>query len=169
MNREQRRRYNKAHKTNYTKQEFDMMIAVDRIKRGIAEFDDLDLPRNFMHMDNTELCPDGTEVKLNFESLEARCKTVDASNKLFRDWVEEAKKDPDRIYHLTREGARNSLVCLEEDDREVELDGKMVKAPRWLFDLMADIFIFVQGKWVSPAAVDKKFFVPYSEIRPSNK
>lgn len=169
MNREQRRRYNKAHKTNYTKQEFDMMIAVDRIKRGIAEFDDLDLPRNFMHMDNTELCPDGTEVKLNFDSLEARCKTVDASNKLFRDWVEEAKKDPDRIYHLTREGARNSLVCLEEDDREVELDGKMVKAPRWLFDLMADIFIFVQGKWVSPAAVDKKFFVPYSEIRPSNK
>lgn len=169
MNREQRRRYNKAHKTNYTKQEFDMMIAVDRIKRGIAEFDDLDLPRNFMHMDNTELCPDGTEVKLNFDSLEARCKTVDSSNKLFRDWVAEAKKDPDRIYHLTREGARNSLVCLEEDDREVELDGKMVKAPRWLFDLMADIFIFVQGKWVSPAAVDKKFFVPYSEIRPSNK
>lgn len=169
MNREQRRRYNKAHKTNYTKQEFDTMIAVDRIKRGIAEFDDLDLPRNFMHMDNTELCPDGTEVKLNFDSLEARCKTVDASNKLFRDWVEEAKKDPDRIYHLTREGARNSLVCLEEDDREVELDGKMVKAPRWLFDLMSDIKILHNGDWKPVGLVDRESVQKFTEIKAQSK
>ena len=72
MNREQRRRYNKKNKTNYTKEQFETMIALERLKNGIFDLSDLQLPKDFIHMDNKELVPDGTEVKLNFDSLKER-------------------------------------------------------------------------------------------------
>lgn len=165
MNREQRRKYNKAHKTNFTKQEFDMMIAIERIKKGIPNFEDLDLPQDFMHIDNTELCPDGTAVKLHFESLELRCQHIDKTNELFRQWVEEAKKDPDKIYHITREEARHSLVCLEEDERYIEIDGEKKRAPRWLFDLYSDLEILHNGNWIQVGLVDSETLQKYSAIQ----
>lgn len=156
MNRAQRRLYNKKNKTNYTKEQLDTMMAIERIKNGVFDLSDLKVPQDFIHMDNTELVPDGTEVKLNFESLEARCTHVDKSNELFRNWVAEVKKEPDKIYHVTREEAKNSLVCLAEDEREVEIDGKKVKAPKWLFDVYADVFVKdeIDGVWKSLSVIE---------------
>ena len=166
MNREQRRRYNKKNKTHWTKEQFETFLALERLKSGNYDLSNMDLKdHEFIHVDNTELAPDGTEVKLNFNSLDYRCEHVDSTNEYFRNWVAEAKKDPDKIYHITREGARQSLVCLEEDDHEVELDGKMVKAPRLLFDLYADLTFLYEGNWVPLGTVDDETFRKYKEVR----
>lgn len=165
MNREQRRRYNKKNKTNYTKEQFETMIAFERLKNGNYDLSDLKLPQDFAHIDNYELAPDGTEVKLNFASLDFRCSHVDATNEYFRNWVAEAHKDPDKIYHISREGAHNSLVCLEEDENYVELDGKQVKAPRILLDIYSDCFVEYEGKWVPLGTVDEDTFRKYTEVR----
>lgn len=166
MNREQRRRYNKKNKTHWTKEQFETFLALERLKRGNYDLSNMDLKdHEFIHVDNTELAPDGTEVKLNFDSLDYRCNHVDKTNEYFRNWVVEAKKDPDKIYHITREGAKQSLVCLEEDDHEVELDGKMVKAPRLFFDTYADLLFEYEGNWVPLGSVDDETFRKYTEIR----
>lgn len=157
MNREQRRLYNKKNKTKYTKEQFEMMLAVERIKNGNFNFNDLKLPQDFVHMDNTEIAPDGTEVKLNFESLDYRCSHVDKTNEYFRNWVAEAHKNEDMVYHITREEAKNSLVCLAEDDHEVELDGKKIKAPKLLFDLYSDLLVQDKsdGVWKSVSLIEE--------------
>lgn len=170
MNREQRRRYNKKNKTHWTKEQFETFLALERLKSGNYDLSNMDLKdHEFIHVDNTELAPDGTEVKLNFNSLDYRCDHVDKTNEYFRNWVAEAKKEPDKIYHITREGAKQSLVCLEEDKRTVELDGKEVEAPKWLFDLMADLLMFNGEQWVSPAILDDEPFRKYTEIKGINK
>ena len=170
MNREQRRRYNKKNKTHWTKEQFETFLALERLKSGNYDLSNMDLKdHEFIHVDNTELAPDGTEVKLNFNSLDYRCDHVDKTNEAFRNWVAEAKKEPDKIYHITREGAKQSLVCLEEDKRTVELDGKEVEAPKWLFDLMADLLMFNGEQWVSPAILDDEPFRKYTEIKGINK
>lgn len=165
MNREQRRRYNKQNKTNYTKEQFEVMLAFERLKNGNYNLSDLKLPQDFAHVDNYELAPDGTEVKLNFSSLDFRCSHVDATNEYFRNWVAEARKDPDKIYHISREGARNSLICLEEDENYVELDGKQVRAPRILLDLYSDVLVEYEGKWVPLGTIDEDTFRKYTEVR----
>lgn len=165
MNREQRRRYNKKNKTNYTKEQFETMIALERLKNGIFDLSDLQLPKDFIHMDNKELVPDGTEVKLNFDSLKERCKNDDATTEYFRNWVERESENPDKIYHITREGAHSSLVCLEEDVNFVELDGKQVKAPRLFFDLFSDIKVFVEGEWQLVGLVDEDTLRKYTEVK----
>ena len=169
MNREQRRRFNKKNKTNYTKEQFETYIAMERLKRGIFDLSDLQLPKDFVHMDNKELAPDGTEVKLHFDSLNERCKTVDSSNEYFRNWIAKAKEEPDKIYHITREGAHSSLVCLVEDENYVELDGKQVKAPKLLFDLMSDLEMQVGDKWVQIGLIDEDSFRKYTEVKIANK
>ena len=166
MNREQRRRYNKKNKTHWTKEQFETFLALERLKSGNYDLSNMDLKdHEFIHVDNAELAPDGTEVKLNFDSLDYRCNHVDKTNEAFRNWVAEAKKEPDKIYHITREGAKQSLVCLEEDKRTVELDGKEVEAPKWLFDLYADFLVFYEGSWVPLGSVDDETCRKYTEVR----
>lgn len=165
MNREQRRRYNKEHKTNWTKQDFETYLALERLKSGNYDLSDLDLPQNFIHVDNIELAPDGTEVKLNFDSLESRCKMADETNEYFRNWVAKAKEEPDKVYHISREGTHSSLVCLEEDENYVTLDGRTVRAPQLFFDLYADLLIQYNGKWVPVGLIDDTTFRPYTELR----
>ena len=167
MNRKQRRLFNKTNKTNFTKAEFEAMLNLERIKSGNFGFEKIELPkdREYKHYDNEELAPEGIEVKLNFDSLEFRRNHVDATNKAFCDWIGEAKKEPDKIYHLTREGARSSLVCLKEDQRTIEIDGKRVDAPKWLFDLYADLLFEYKGKWVSLGEVDDNLFKDYIVLK----
>lgn len=165
MNREMRRKLNKQNKTKFTKEEFDYMVALERIKNGVLDLSDLTGAGSYVHIDNEELAPNGTAVKLNFDSLEYRVKNVDKTNEYFRNWVAEAAKDKNKIYHITREGAKQSLVCLEEDDREVELDGKTVKAPKVLFDLYSDLLVEYNGKWVLLGSVDENTFKDYVSVR----
>ena len=149
MNRKMRRQYNKAHKTNFTRQDFDMMIAINRLKNGNYDLSDLEIPNDFIHMDNIELAPEGTQVKLNFDSLDFRCQHVHSSNALFRQWVEKAKQNEDQIYHLTREEGKNSLVCLQEDAEYIFVDGQEVARPKWLFDVYSDLLFLDEkdGQW----------------------
>ena len=167
MNREMRRRYNKQNKTHYTREEFDMMLAVHRLKNGNYNLSDLKLPQDFIHMDNTEYAPDGTAVKLNFDSLNFRCSHVDKTNALFREWVAEAEKDKDKIYHITREKTRNSLVCLEEDKRTTEIDGKTHDCPPWLFDIYTDLLLEDKkdGVWKTLGEIENAQEETYVEVK----
>lgn len=167
MNREMRRRYNKKNKTHYTKEEFDVMMAVERLKSGNYNFSDLKLPQDFIHMDNIEYAPNGTEVKLNFDSLNFRCSHVDKTNAFFREWVEQASENKDKIYHITREKARNSLVCLEEDKRTIELDGEIKECPPWLFDVYADLLFEDKkdGVWKTLGEIETLTGDTYVEVK----
>ena len=156
-NRAQRRLFNKKNKTNYSKSEFEMMLALERIKNGNFNLSDLDVPKDFIHMDNEELAPEGTLVRLNYERIQERFRRggVDETNLAFRTWIEENK---DKEFHLTREGTSQSLVALQEDEREVELDGVKHKAPKWLFDLYSDLLLKDEsdGQWKMLSQIDPK-------------
>ena len=104
-------------------------IAIRRLQSGIADSKDIEILRNsnFAHLDNVEACPDGTKCKLNVEGIQSRPQK-DLTDK-FKDWVEANKE---KEFTITREGARNSLVCLAEDETE----------PKWLFDLYTDLLIY---------------------------
>lgn len=146
MNRAERRAFNKQHKTNYTKQELETAMALARLQsgQGLEESMIKNLVENGVaHLDNYELVPDGTEVMLNYEEIQRRPQQ-DLTDE-FKNWVEENKE---KVFHLTREGSQNSLVCLEEDMRKAVLDGEEVDAPRWMFDLYSDIMVKYNGEWV---------------------
>lgn len=139
MNREQRRLYNKKNKTNYSKEELDVMEAYDRLKRGNFNMSDLKyLPKDLVHKDNTLLVPDGTKVKLNKTAILSRTKGI---TEKFISWI---NKHSDDIFTVTREEGKNSLVCLVEDVEEEEnFDEKGNKLPhvKWLFDVYSDLLI----------------------------
>lgn len=150
MNREQRRAYNKQHKTKYTREDFDTALALARITNGQFDFNDVARAHNFVHIDNTELAPDGTVVKINYEDVYKRPQE-DLTDE-FKEFVE-ANKDTE--FHLTRESAKDSLVCLEEDVRYAEIDGKQVVKPKFLFDLYSDLLIKTEDGFKPPYEVDE--------------
>lgn len=154
MNREQRRRLNKKNHVNWTKEEWMGYFAYQRLKSGASLTSLDDVPSGILHIDNTDLVPDGKLVKLNYEEIKSRFdkKPTDYSEE-FKEWVE---KNKNKKFHVTREGAKNSLVCLEEDQREKEIDGKVVKVDKWLFDCVNDLLIQKKGEWVTPYSIMKE-------------
>lgn len=160
-NRAQRRAFNKKNKTKLTKEEYETLLALERIKHGNFDLRGLDLPYDVVHMDNEELAPVGMPVMLNYERIQERFKkgAVDETNAPFREWVESNK---DKVFHLSREGVSKSLVCLEEDLREVEIDGEKKRAPQWLFDLYSDLLIQDKdGEWKMLSQLDSNMDTYY--------
>ena len=129
MNRQQRRLYNKQHKTNYSKQDFDIAEAFRRVKEGNMDLSDLDLPYDVMHLDNEEIAPSGIKCKLNVEGIMKRPVTM--LNEEFVKWVYE---NQDKEFTLSRENVKNSLGGLAEDCAEAE--------NKKLFDLFTELLIF---------------------------
>ena len=138
MGRAERRAYNKKHKVNLTREEFDARIALARIQAGNCDFSDLKISNDFAHMDNYELAPDGCVCRLNYEAIMSRPQADKMPD--FLQWVEEHK---DVDLHLTREDSVNSLVCFEEDERyrENPETGEKERIPRWCFDTYTDILV----------------------------
>lgn len=153
-NHAERRRYNQKHKTNYTKLDFDVQVALARMQSGLGVEESMlkELAENGMvHLDNEELVPTGTPVKINADEI-LKQKRDDRTEAFFK-WVEENR---DKVFHLAREDNKQSLVCLEEDVRYVELDGKDKIADKWLFDLYTDILVEYEGEWIPVFAYDQK-------------
>ena len=138
MGRAERRAYNKKHKTNLTREQFDAMVAIARIQSGIYDFSDLSVGSDFVHMDNSELVPEGCACKLNYDAIMSRPQADKIPE--FLQWVEEHK---DVELHVTRESAVNSLICFKEDERyTVDSEtGEQTRISPWLFDVYTDILI----------------------------
>jgi hypothetical protein len=138
LGRAERRAYNRKHKANLTREQYDSLIALARINSGNFDFSDLQVSPDFMHADNTELVPEGCACKLNYDAVMKRPKAD--KNPDFLQWVEEHK---DVELHVTREGATNSLICFKEDIRYKEdpETGEQVRVEPWLFDTYTDILI----------------------------
>ena len=138
LNRAQRRQANRRFRTNYKRQDFDLFIAVERLKHGITDLTDLDIPTELMHLDNTDLAPDGTKVMLNADAILSRKANM---NQLFLDWVRFYRN---KVFTITREDAERSLVALKEDDG-LHYEGEETKeerpTQRWLFDLYTDLLV----------------------------
>lgn len=149
MNREQRRKFNKKHKTKFTKEQFDMMFAIERLKRGDLNLSGLDLPHDFAHMDNTELVPEGTLCKLNYEAIKARfVKNAAGYQEGYKEWVEQHHEEE---FHVTREFAEHSCVCLKEQVEVAEENGLL----KFLWDLYADLlFQDANGVWRPLSQID---------------
>lgn len=149
MNREQRRKFNKKHKTKFTKSEFDLMLAIERIKQGNLNLSGLDLPYDFAHMDNTELVPEGTLCKLNYAALQERFqKNSTGYQEGYKEWVERHHEEE---FHVTREGAELSCVCLKEQVEHAEEEGVL----KFLWDVYADLLFQDENKeWKPLSQID---------------
>lgn len=137
MNRQQRRNYNKKHKTHYTKEQFQLAEAITMLKTGKISEEDLKLLyNNGAIIDNEDLAPEGALVKLNYERIKEQHE--ERGLPLFLEWVEENK---DKEFHLTREEGKRSLVCLKEDcDSLSQIKGEH-RQP-WLFNIYTDLLFF---------------------------
>lgn len=138
LNRAQRRQANRRFRTNYKRQDFDLFIAVERLKNGITDLSDLDIPAEIMHLDNTDLAPDGTKVMLNADAILNR---KDKMSQRFLDWVRFYRN---KVFTITREDTKRSLVALAEDDGlhyENEENKEEMPPQRWLFDLYTDLLV----------------------------
>lgn len=138
MNREQRRRFNKKHKTNFTKAEFDQFEFYQRLKAGEVSLDELSQLPEGMHLDNEELVPEGIPVKLAYDDIMSRPKKGLTNE--FLTWIEEHK---DEVMHVTRKNAQSSMVCLSEDkpwlkENYTDEDTNIGHVP-WLFDIWSDL------------------------------
>ena len=153
MNRQQRRLYNKQHKTNYSKQDFDIAEAFRRVKEGNMDLSDLDLPYDVMHLDNEEIAPSGIKCKLNVEGIMKRPVTM--LNEEFVKWVYE---NQDKEFTLSRENVKNSLVGLAEDCAEGE--------NKKLFDLFTELMIFDEQnqEYVMPEVLQTRKYEPINDI-----
>lgn len=139
MNREQRRRFNKKHKTNFTAANFQAYELYRKLQQGTLDTKDIDpaLLGSVIHIDNEEMVPEGTPVKLAYDNIKARPQN-DLTDK-FKEWIEEHKG---QILHVTREEANSSLVCVQEDVKYVkehftDEDRNIGHIP-WLFDIYSD-------------------------------
>lgn len=155
MNREQRRRMNKKYHVNYDANEWAMIELYQKVRAGDLDVKDLgELSpevRSGIHIDNEELVPEGTEVKLNAKDILTR--PVKGVTQQFRDWI---KEHEDQIFHVTREQAQSSLVCLAEDvgwvkeNLKDEDKGNIGHVP-WLFDIYSDLLYYSASsdKWIT--------------------
>lgn len=145
---------NRGKSKKLTMADIESYFMVQRLRHGLVTEKDIEKMGSYgiQHFDNENRFPNGTEVKLNYNNIKNRPEG-DLTEE-FLAWVEENK---DAEFHLAREKNKNSLVCLEEDNREKEVDGEIVKCPKWLFDLYSDLLVKNEetGEWVDPWSVDE--------------
>lgn len=162
MNREQRRKLNKKHHVNYSKEDWAMIELYSKVRAGDLDVQDLtELDpelREGIHIDNEELVPEGTEVKLNAKDILSR--SSKGVTEQYRNWIKAHEND---IFHVTREQAQSSLVCLKEDIGWVKENlqdadkGEIGHVP-WLFDIYSDLLYLNKetNKWVMLHTLEEK-------------
>lgn len=151
-NREERKAYNKAHKTHYTLQDFAMAFAVQGLQKG----EDINwlrpyLPKEaFPHRDNWELFPDGTLIRLNVEHLLDR--PVQFLSKKFMDWVNENADETFVLYRDKENADRRDLVGVHYQDPSKDTTMSLT----WLFDLYYDLLVWseLENKFVEPQRIE---------------
>lgn len=152
LNREQRRKLNRKYKVNYSADEWAMIELYSKIRAGDLDVKDLnDLTpelRENVHIDNEELVPEGTPVRLNAAEILSRPRK--GVTEKYLKWVDEHR---DVTFHVTRDQANSSLVCLQEDVEECRMHSetltevdKLDHLP-WLFDIYSDLLYDDNGEW----------------------
>lgn len=112
-NRQSVREFNRKNKTNYTKAELEALDFAIKFRAGNASVQSMsDLALNpFINIELEEPIPEGTEVKLNYETIKSR-PTYPRLSQKYKDFIEANK---DAILHTTDENAKKGYVCLAED------------------------------------------------------
>lgn len=112
-NRQSVREFNRKNKTNYTKAELEALDFAIKFRAGNANVQSMsDLALNpFINIELEESIPEGTEVKLNYETIKSR-PTYPRLSQKYKDFIEANK---DAILHTTDENAKKGYVCLAED------------------------------------------------------
>lgn len=112
-NRQSVREFNRKNKTNYTKAELEALDFAIKFRAGNANVQSMsDLALNpFINIELEEPIPEGTEVKLNYETIKSR-PTYPRLSQKYKDFIEANK---DAILHTTDENAKKGYVCLAED------------------------------------------------------
>ena len=152
LNHKERRAYNKAHKTNYTFQDFALMYAVNGIQKG----EDISwlkpyLPMDLLaHKDNWELFPDGTKVKLNYEGVMARPPKYLSPE--FKEWIEQNKEEEFTIFRDPEDKDRKGLLALRYVDETKDTDFSKTL----LFDMYSDLLAWseLENTYVNPQKIE---------------
>ena len=112
-NRQSVRAFNRKHKPNYTKAELEALEFAIKFRAGNANVQSMsDLALNpFINIELEEPIPEGTEVKLNYETIKSR-PTYPRLSQKYKDFIEANK---DTVLHTTDENAKKGYVCLAED------------------------------------------------------
>ena len=116
-NRQTVREFNRKHKTNYTKEQLEMLEIAMKFRAGNLNVESMkDLALNpFINIKLDTPIPEGTEVKLNYEVL------LNRKIKLSQKYVEFVQTHKDEILHTTDENAKEGYVCLVEDPEKIWL------------------------------------------------
>lgn len=149
-NRQSVREFNRKNKTNYTKAELEALDFAIKFRAGNANVQSMsDLALNpFINIELEEPIPEGTEVKLNYETIKSR-PTYPRLSQKYKDFIEANK---DAILHTTDENAKKGYVCLAEDPDKLWL---------WvpLFDLLyrneAGEFVEYGDSILSPKQIEE--------------
>ena len=112
-NRQSVREFNRKNKTNYTKAELEALDFAIKFRAGNANVQSMsDLALNpFINIELEEPIPEGTEVKLKYDTIKSR-PTYPRLSQKYKDFIEANK---DAILHTTDENAKKGYVCLAED------------------------------------------------------
>ena len=152
LNHKERRAYNKAHKTNYTFQDFALMYAVNGIQKGqdiswLKPYLPMDL---LAHKDNWELFPDGTKVKLNYEGVMARPPKYLSPE--FKEWIEQNKEEEFTIFRDPEDKERKGLLALRYLDETKDTDFSKTL----LFDMYSDLLAWseLEKNYVNPQKIE---------------
>lgn len=134
MNRAQRRKFNKQHRTNYSASDFKAIELYALFKEGrITKEELLDNPDIFsVEVDPEVAVPDGTLVKINYQAYLSRPQKDYTEQ--FKDWLKVNKDKTFKVYRT--ENPKSSLVSLrqvEAEENTNELDSI------WLFDIYTDL------------------------------
>lgn len=156
MNRKQRRKLNKQHHVNYNANEWAMIELYAKLRAGDLDVKDLSAlspeVRAGIHIDNEELVPEGTPVKLNVADILTR-PTKGVTDK-YLTWI---KEHENIVFHVTREQANSSLVCLKEDvDACLQQTESTMDHLPWLFDIYSDLLYEENGEWKILEFLEKK-------------
>lgn len=126
------------------------MLLYRQIQAGNLDVKDLfdtTAYNRLVHVDNRELVPDGTPVKLFYEHISTRPQE-DLTQK-YKDWIEENKE---KVFYVTREGASSSMVCLSKNT----LKNSKEETIPWLFDIYSDLLYLDEAvdEWVHLAELE---------------
>lgn len=116
-NRQTVREFNRKHKTNYTKEQLEMLEIAMKFRAGNLNVESMKgLALNpFINIKLDTPIPEGTEVKLNYEVL------LNRKIKMSQKYVEFVQAHKDEILHTTDENAKEGYVCLVEDPEKIWL------------------------------------------------
>lgn len=145
MNRQQLRALQKKTGKKLTREEFDQILAIQRIQNGYITKENVQKAKGYVVIDDKDRFPDGTEVMFNYEYISER---FAKSSQEYKDFIESHK---DEVLHITRSpsSVTNRVGIFEDNCTMPNGEGRLP----WLFSALDDFLVHTTDEsepWKDP-------------------